>query len=1191
MKLEKIVLNGFKSFADKTEFLFNCPITAIVGPNGCGKSNVVDALKWVLGEQSTKSLRSGNMADVIFSGSSSRKPQGMAEVSLYFSETASLGIDQDELQITRRLYRSGESEYLINSKPSRLKDIRELFMDTGVGVRAYSIIEQGQISQLLTSSKADRRVIFEEAAGISKYKAQKKEALRKLERTEQNLLRLADIVGEVQRQLRSIKLQAGKARNYLQYSQRLKELRVNYSLSQYHEISTETGTKNAELAEFQSQFASIVAEVGSNDSKLSRLGNEIIEKENEINACDNALVTVKSKIEQHQQRIEFLHSRINELTERKESESEQIKEIHQRSGQFDSQLQQEQKNLEEIEKLTEERTILHGSFQDELHEINMVCAATETELEDEKSGIIDIVRRTAQLHNEIQNISVYRNNLNGQKDRLSGRVDETKGQLEGLLGQKAQNHARLDDINKVIAQLQESLQSRREQIQKIDAAVAETGDRLSGAREARSAIRSEIKVLTDMENRREGLKGAVKDILAQSEQDEKSCIDGIVADVIKAQAEYAVAVEAALEGKTDAIIVNDHQVFLNDKQIRDKVSGRVKFICADRAEPFVETLDLSKYPNIRGRVVEFIEYPSRYAAMMWDLLGRVVLVDSLDDAIELSVKLGRRYSFVTVDGQALNSGGLICAGPVGEATGLISRKSRLGQIEKELEVVSAQIIELEGKLSRDVQENEHLEKLCKDFRTSVYEATTEKTYVASELSIIEQNIKRLTDEQPVLVGEIEMLESQISQTVQTEYDSKQSLEELETVNAQRNSRIEELEARLTDNKELAQQKNDELTKLKIILGQTTEQRKATKQTIISLQSQIQHNKTALDSANNNMLACEEQLRQAQRSILDTEAEISELFADKDKAQIASNVLHEEVRQMLAEQKQTEMQLREKRSQQSKVEENLHQVKLVLSQLEVKSTDLVQRVAEELQMDLSAEYANYSEEDVDWNSVKEEITQLRGRIERLGNVNVDAISEQEELEKRNEFLTNQIDDLDKSRGQLQQLINRLNKECIEKFATTFEEVRVNFQELFRKLFGGGKADVVLEEPEDILESGIEIVARPPGKEPRSISLLSGGEKSMTAIALLFAIFKTKPSPFCFLDEVDAALDEANNERFNMIVQEFQKYSQFVVITHAKRTMSIADVLVGVTMQQKGVSKKISVTFDNVETESEEVTAVA
>ena len=380
----------------------------------------------------------------------------------------------------------------------------------------------------------------------------------------------------------------------------------------------------------------------------------------------------------------------------------------------------------------------------------------------------------------------------------------------------------------------------------------------------------------------------------------------------------------------------------------------------------------------------------------------------------------------------------------------------------------------------------------------------------------------------------------------------------------------------------------ELTELKVALGQGQEQKKATAQQITSLENQIQNGKAALVSAQNNITTCNEQVQQSHRDILNIEAEISELFAQKETTSNQSVMLHEQVKQMLEQRKELEEALKLKRQEQSQLDEQIQQLKIELSQLEIKSADLVQRIAEELQMDLAAEYENYKAEEINWDNVRKEIAELRGKIERLGNVNVDAIEQQDELEKRNDFLTSQIEDLNKSKTQLLQLISRLNKESIDKFATTFEQIRINFQEVFRKLFGGGKADILLEQPEDVLESGIEIMARPPGKETRSISLLSGGEKTMTAIALLFAIFKTKPSPFCFLDEVDAALDEANNERFNLIVQEFRKNSQFIIITHAKRTMSIADVLVGITMQQKGVSKKISVKFDTFEPQREEET---
>jgi chromosome segregation protein len=1185
LRLEKIVLDGFKSFAEKTEFNFNQQITAIVGPNGCGKSNVVDALKWVLGEQSTKSLRSGQMADVIFSGSAARKPMGMAQVSLHFSQASSLGIEQDELLITRRLYRSGDSEYLINNKVCRLKDIRELFMDTGVGVRAYSIIEQGQISQILTSSKTDRRFIFEEAAGISKYKAQKKEALRRLENTEQNLLRLADIVGEVQKQLRSIKLQAGKARSYLQYNQRLKELRVTFSLAQYHQIQTETTQKNAQVDGLQNQLAAVAAQVSQNDAKLSTLAAEIIEKENEINSCDNNLVSITGRIEQQQQKIEFLHKRIQETQERKELEEQNIGQIQSRLKDFEEQVKQSVSKLESIGIILEQKSAELEKLQEQIRTINLACAETETELQDEKTGIIDIVRHTAQLHNEIQSINIYRNNLSGQKNRLADRASQTKQQFESLLGGKAQHQARLDDINKVISELQQQLENKRQQINQIDQDVAQTNESLAQAREQRSAIQSELKVISDMEERREGIDNAVKKILATN----KPFIRGIIADIIRAKPKYAAAIEAALEGKADAVVADNTELLLNDKTLAQQAGGRVRFICTDRIEPFVENANLPQTEGIIGRAVEFVSFEPQYAQLVWRMLGKIIIVENIQKAFELASFCSYGYSFVTIEGDILNSDGSYCTGPIGKAVGLISRKSRLVQLTGELQQVSANISGLEDKLAAGVRENEHLEKLCKDFRTSVYEANTEKTNITSDLNVIEQNIKRLSEEQPLLTSEIQSLEKQISETVQKEYHSKQQLQELETVNAQRTERIEQLEAQLAEKKKTLEQNSTELTELKVFIGQGQEQKKAIEQKIADLNIQIEHSRSELGSAENNIKSCIEQIEQGQKDIRSTEVEIAELFTQKEAAHNQSVRLHEEVENMLAQRQQTEEILKQDRHRQSELDQQINQLKLELGQLGVRAADLVQRVTEELGMDLVVEYQNYTAGEMNWDAVRDEITELRGKIERLGNVNVDAIEQQEELEKRNDFLTSQIEDLNNSKNQLQQLINRLNKESMDKFAITFEQIRTNFQEVFRKLFGGGKADVLLEQPEDILESGIEIIARPPGKETRSISLLSGGEKTMTAIALLFAIFKTKPSPFCFLDEVDAALDEANNERFDLIVQEFKKDSQFVIITHAKRTMSIADVLFGITMQQKGISKKISVTFDGYQPQQEEEAA--
>jgi len=1194
MRLEKIILNGFKSFADKTEFVFEHPITAIVGPNGCGKSNVVDAVKWVLGEQSVKSLRSGQMADVIFSGSSSRKPLGTAEVTLLISNTTGkLAIDSEHVEISRRIYKSGESEYRINGRLCRLKDIRELFMDTGIGVSAYSIIDQGQVEQLLNASKTDRRVIFEEAAGISRYKAHKKEALRKLERTEQNLLRLADILAEVTKNLRSIKLQAGKARNYLQYSQRLKELQVNYALAEYAKNKNNYDEKQHQLEQLQQQFAFIAAEVSNHDALLSELGRRIIETENQLNQSGNNLVAVQSKIEQHLQRIEFLNARIRELKQRADEATEKLQKLQGQKARLAEDLQRHRKEQADCQSIVEQKQRAAKEVEKSIEQISSRCAALETALEDEKSGIIDIVRRTAQLHNEVQSISIHRNNLSHQKERLADRAQTSRTELERLLIEKANHQARLDDIQKVLVELESRLKTKREESDQLKKQIAEAGKRLSHSRETQSALNSELSILTDMEKKYEGVNTAVKNILQNRsvEQGRFDYVQGLLADLISTDFEYAAAVEAALEGKADTLVVNNIDRLIADKEAFKELQGRVQFLSADVKEPFVETKDLSGIDSIKGRVAEFVKTDAKYAPLIWQLLGKTLIVDSVDSAVDLSKRLGAGYGFVTLKGESLSAEGSIRLGPLGKTAGLISRKSRLRQLQQTITKVRTEIEQLQSQIDRNNKAMEHLAGLCQELRTAIYEANTEKMQVDSKINMLEEQIRRLSEEQPLIAGEIELLESQIAQSVQKEYESKQKLQELEAVNAERTAHIKELEAKHEMEKSKLESETARLTDLKIAIGQISEQVKAVKHTITGIENQLQENNSAFKTAQNELQNCREQIAKAQSDILGCETEVSALFVEKEQSQNKTKMLHKQVEEMLTEQKQLEQLLRQKRADQAEIESKINEVKIEIGQIEVKNQDLTERVRDELQIDLSEAYKSYQQDDIDWEKVKEEIAELRGKIERLGHVNLDAIAEQEQLEQREEFLSKQVEDLQKSKAQLQQLINRLNKQSREKFKYTFEEIRTHFQQIFRKLFGGGKADILLEDAEDILEAPIEIIARPPGKETRSLSLLSGGEKSMTAIALLFAIFKTKPSPFCFLDEIDAALDEANNERFNLLVQEFKKDTQFIIITHSKRTMSIADVLFGITMQTRGVSKKISVSFGEHEDIEQETAAVA
>jgi chromosome segregation protein len=737
MRLEKIFLDGFKSFADKTQFTFDSPVTAIVGPNGCGKSNIVDAVKWVLGEQSVKSLRSDQMADVIFGGSSSRKPSGSAEVSLFICDTTGqLPIETDQVQITRRIYKSGESEYRINNKVCRLRDVRELFMDTGVGTKAYSIIEQGQVEQLITASKTDRRIIFEEAAGISKYKAHKKEALRKLEYTEQNLLRVADILGEVTKRLRSVKLAASKARNYLQYTQRLKELQVNYSLAEFDKNHSEGTEKGAMLGRLEEQFAAIAAEAAKNELSISNLGQEIIETENRINRVDNAVVTVASRIEQRLQRIEFLRSRVTELQQRKASAEERVGKLEEQEGVFTKELAQYRLELQKSEESLEEKTRAVEQIQKTIQQIDTECASLEAELEDEKSGIIDIVRRTAQLHNEVQSIGVYRSNLSSQKDRLSNRAEEGRVELEKLLTEKAQYKARLGDIEKVLGELTERLEAKRKEAEEINGQIAADNRQLAASREAQSALAGELAVLTDMETRREGIGNGVKCILANrsAENGKFDYVEGILADIVAADVKYAAAVEAALEGKTDAVVINSTARLLFDMKTIEKADGRVNFLCIDKIEPFVDKKDLSKFQGVKGRIVEFVNYDGKHAPLVWGLLGKTIIVEAIDEAIKLAEKLGREYKFVTLTGEFYGTEGMIKIGPLGKTTGLISRKSRLRQLQQAIANTTEEMSSLEKQIEKNNQTSEHLTKLRKELRTAIYEANTEKTEISSKLA-------------------------------------------------------------------------------------------------------------------------------------------------------------------------------------------------------------------------------------------------------------------------------------------------------------------------------------------------------------------------------------------------------------------------------------------------------------------------
>ena len=1196
MKLKKIVVCGFKSFADKTEFEFGDGITVVVGPNGCGKSNVVDAVKWVLGEQSAKSLRGSQMLDVIFNGSGTRKAMGFAEVTLIFeNDDKQLSADYDEIVITRKLFRSGESQYKLNGKNSRLKDIKEMFMGTGLGSNAYSIIEQGRVTQLLQAPKEERRAIFEEAAGISRYKARKKETLRKLERTEQNMLRLHDIIAELEKQLRSIKIQAGKARNYQTYSSRLNELRLNQYLSEYRKLQISAEKSREKVTAIQDELIALTAEIEKRSARISILEHESQESDMEIRQGENQLMQHTSQIGQQQDRIEMGHRRCEELQEMLKQNNSRIEELRKQSHSLaasiklaQDEIEQSQGDLDNKQRELNDKQEYRGQQVLELNEYR-------SQLDDEKSGLMDIVRQTAQLHNEINSFDIKCENLSGQKDKLTDRVDVIRNEMQDLLSRKAAHTEQLERIHTLQENCRIQLEEKREQLASVSQERLECSEDLSSAREYRSGLNSRKQLLEDMETKFEGLDKGVKTILEEHRQnpDNFYYVRGLTAELIRSEVKYAAVIEAALGSSSQNIVVTSSSELMKDQDRLNELAGRVFMTCLDKLPVHNDSFDISQHPQIKARLADLVTSPEDCKPLVWSLLGKTMLVESLEDAFALAGSAPADYRWVTLSGEVLEADGTVAIGSQIIGGGLISRKSELRELDGSIREAQERIETLEQRNSQLDSQTEHLEKNLQELRTAVYEAGTEEVEARGNLERIEQNISRLQQEEPLISNEISSIETQISQAMSSQEHGRQQLENLQELNNERQARVEFLEEQIGVLEAQDNEIVEQITNIKVELGQARQKNMSLHDKITSLKTQSQQADHNMQVLQNDLDNADHNYQETQRSILTAENQLSELFLKRQELQEQVKVMRERFEALTEERKQLTAETKEHEKKHGECQQQLHNLQMAYNENRLRCENLTQRAMEEMSLNLEEQLKSTEEvQEMDWDAVAAEIKDLKQKINRLGNINLGAIEEQEELEQRAETLSQQYKDLDDARKQMEELIEKINIESTELFRKSFETIKGNFSDLFRKLFGGGRAEVVLEDPENILESPIEIIARPPGKQPRSISQLSGGEKTMAAVALIMAIFKSKPSPFCLLDEVDAALDEANVERFNTVVQEFLTQSQFVIITHCRRTMSIADVIYGVTMQEQGVSKKVAVKFDNYEGEfDDEGNAVA
>ncbi len=1234
MELKRLEVFGFKSFADRTTFEFDSGVTCIVGPNGCGKSNVVDAVKWVLGEQSAKSLRGREMADVIFAGSESRRSLGFAEATLTFDNSRGvLPVDVPEVEISRRLYRSGESEYLLNRKPCRLRDIRELFMDTGVGVDAYSLIEQGKVDVLLQSNPQERRLIFEEAAGISRYKAKRREAERKLTRTEQNLLRLSDIVQEVQRRLRSVKVQAGRARSWKEYNARLQDLRVSYALNAYDEHTRAMAEQQADLDGLQDRRSEAAARLAELDRRRTAVESEAMDLQERAREADARLSEVRARIATAENEIGFHRTRADELRQVADRDRKKLGDLSAHLREAEAGVEARRRDIREVDQAAGRQEAAVADIEQRLRTVSDTVRDLTERIETAKAEMLDLAQARTQAASRRAGLQDRVRHLDAQVEKLSARRDEIGRALADLADRQHALHEEQETLEAGVAECRGRLESKRHEAEARQADLEAVGSRLARAKEHASALESRQSLLEDLQRRGEGIPEAVRQVTeaieAEQATDPAPSADGpdatpaasappwageapagpafgppaptavpagdgaprgrwhgMVADLVEVDVAHARLVEAAL-GASEKLIVADRQadVLALARRLQDDLPGQVRFLALDAVPPAMNGKDLSPWPGALGWAMDYVRAGEAVRPAVAHLLARTVVVETLQDAVRLGGEGGplAGYRFVARSGAVLEADGSIAVGPPGPETSLISRRAELREVQEKREEVTRQIDALEADRQKAVADLQRLDAAQQELRQEIYEASMRKVEVEAEHRRLGETRQELVKERPVVESEREDLRRRRDEDARTAEEVDRQVADLARREGERRRQVAAMAGEQDEAVRRRDACEEERTEARVALAQLNEKRAAARDALAAAQRDLEGTRTGIDEARRELDDCRRRIREADRTMLRLQSDLADHFLAKESAEADVRRLS----QARAEARRRTSEIAEEaRSVQKEIDDlqaRIHEVELARRECETKRDDLVARIRDEVGIDLAERYAEWEPEDVDWDAVGEEIRDLQGKIDRLGSVNLDAIDEQADLERRVTFLQQQEEDLAGARDTLSDLIERINRESRERFQTTFDAVRGHFQDLFRKLFGGGKADVFLEEEADILESGIEVVARPPGKQLQRISLLSGGEKTMTAVALLLAVFRARPSPFAILDEVDAALDESNIDRFTALVREFLDQSQFVIISHNKRTMAIADVLYGVTMAEPGVSRKVSVKFADLHAE--------
>ena len=1178
MYLKSIEINGFKSFANRIVFKFNNGITGIVGPNGSGKSNVGDAVRWVLGEQSAKQLRGSKMEDVIFSGTELRKPQGFAYVAITLDNSDhKLPIDYNEVTVARRVYRSGESEYLINGVVSRLKDVNSLFFDTGIGKEGYSIIGQGQIERILSGKPEERRELFDEAAGIVKYKKNKATTEKSLESERENLARVNDILRELERQVGPLKEQSETARKYLIFKDELKKLDINAFLLDVDNNKEQLSDFEGKLAvveedgarlrqEFElakDEYERIEAELEDYNGKLDEVKNEIHEKKLSNQKCEGEINVIEQQIIASKQNSDS----ITEQIDKAKADIARYKEAL--DGYYEEKLKLDER-LDEADDVVDKANERYESLKNKI-------ADAEKEIENSKGEIIEYLNEGGTLKAKVGRYDTMLENIQLRKAQLNQRFLENKSDEEKYKAEKASLDEKVGSIDEKKSSLNAELARLKTALEDNTNAINDNQSNIRNYNNSIVSLGSKKEALRNLTERYDGYGNSIRRVMEQKVR--FPGIVGVVADIIEVGREYETAIETALGGSIQNIVTEDADTakkmiaFLKQNKY-----GRATFLPIDTIAVRQNMNSDAEHENgVIGLASNLVSFDRKYQTIITHLLGRIYVVDNIDNAIRISRKYKQSLRIVTLEGELINPGGAMTGGTFKNSSNLLGRKRELDEIDEQIEelkkklaICEKQSVTLQAdrddiKNKRDLADKE-LQQL--NIEGNTYSLNLNQAN--AKLSEIERIYAGIGRENNEIEKQIKDINANKEELYNSNRKQEDAVKELEV-------RIDELEKQLVIDKKALEEAQENVSRLGIEFNTVKQQYDFILQNIKRVKAECQSADETLNSLNLRLSNGSDEVRSLTEKINEARALVEE---NNRIIQIKEQKLKEyaEAKEKLNESHKEFFNKRDQLSEQiNGLDKSAFKLNAAIEKLSEQSENLNNYMWEEYELTYNSA-ADFKDDTLsDITSLKREITAVKSKIKQLGDVNVNAIEDYKQVSERYTFLKAQHDDITKAEENLLNIINELDRAMREQFAEKFKEIRIMFSKVFKELFGGGKADLELVDDDDILETGIKIHAQPPGKKLQNMMQLSGGEKSLTAIALLFAIQSLKPSPFCLLDEIEAALDDSNVKRFAKYLNRLTKDTQFIVITHRKGTMEAADILYGITMQEKGVSTLVSVSM--------------